>query len=221
MNLDLNLPATELARRRLTVILLVALGAFLAVSLVVFALTPQWTRRVLFFPEVNSTKYAAEVRDLPPGAGPIEDIRTLLEDLLLGPSNMNYAPALPPGTRLVSAMLSGDELYVGFSREIYRTESDPAVPREMLQGVADTVYFNFPWVSNVRFFIGGKELSDGPVFSLSDRKFELARALVPAAADLPELLRIAGRHPLFEQGTNDRNVELFRGGARWDERILR
>ncbi len=221
MNLDLNLAATELARRRVTVILLVSLGFILVFSLVVFALTPQWSRRVFFFPEVNSSKYASEVRALPPGARPIEDIRALLDDLLLGPSNMNYAPALPAGTRLVSAMLDGNELYVGLSREIYRTGNGSAVPREMLQGVADTVYFNFPWVSNIRFFIGGKELSDGPVFSRTARQFELARALVPAVADPAELLRIAGRHPLFGDVSSSRNVYQFRDGARWDERILR
>ncbi|MBN2353435.1 MAG: GerMN domain-containing protein [Spirochaetales bacterium] len=221
MKIDLTLASTQLARRRVTIALLVALGVCLAVSLIVFLLTPQWTRRVFFFPEVNSIKYAAEIRDVPPGAAPIEDIRNLLSDLLLGPSNLSYAPALPPGTKLVSAMLDGDELYVGFSKEIYQGEGGPSRPREMLQGVADTIYFNFPWVSNIRFFINGKELQDGPVLDFADRKIELARALIPAMADLSKVLRIADRNPLFAAAGTERDAYLFHGGARWDERILK
>jgi len=221
MKLDLNLASPHPARRRATVVMLAALGVCLAVSLVAYLLIPQWARRVFFFPEANSIKFAAEIRDVPPGATPIQDIRTLLGDLLLGPSNLSYAPALPVGTKLVSAMLDGDELYVGFSRGIYRGETGAATPREMLQGVADTIYFNFPWVSNVRFFINGKELLDGSVLEAADRKLELARTVVPAMADLPRLLRIADRNPLFAAAADDRNAYFFRGGARWDERILK
>ena len=213
MKLDLNLASTHPARRRATIIMLAALGVCLAVSLVAYLLIPQWARRVFFF--------AAEIRDVPPGATPIQDIRTLLGDLLLGPSNLSYAPALPVGTKLVSAMLDGDVLYVGFSRGIYQGETGAATPREMLQGVADTIYFNFPWVSNVRFFINGKELLDGSVLEAADRKLELARTVVPAMADLPRLLRIADRNPLFAAAADDRNEYFFQGGARWDERILK
>jgi hypothetical protein len=221
MNIGISLSHSAQGRYRATVILIVAAAVCFLVSLVVFVFTEQWTRRVLFFPEVNSKKYAAEVRYLPPSGSALEDIRGLLGDLLLGPSNFGYAPVLPANTRLLSAMLEQDELYVGFSKEIFQTDDDPYLPRERLQAVADTVYFNFPWVRNVHFFIGGKELLDGPVEHLADRKLELARALVPALGDLPRLIRIAEQNPLFDTADADRNTALFHDGARWDESILK
>jgi hypothetical protein len=221
MNIAAGTLNLEKVRLRVTLICLIVLSLFFILALVVFLLTEQWTRRVFFFPEVNSKKYAAETRYLPRGGSEVDDIRRLLEDLLLGPSNFGNAALLPPGTRLASAMLESGELYVGFSKEIYQTESGLLIPREMLQGVADTLYFNFPRLKKIRFFIGGKELMDNPVFHQVDRKYDLARIMAPTIGDLSRTLRIVSRHPLFEPAACDRNALLFHDGAQWNEDILK
>jgi hypothetical protein len=221
VNVHLNFRNPVLARYRVTIIAAIALFAILAGSLVVFLLTEQWARRVFFFPEASSRKYAAEVRYLPRTDSEIGDIRSVLMDLLLGPSNFGNAAALPPETKLVSAMLEGKELYVGFSKDILKTGGIPYFPREMLQGVADTIYFDFPWVENIHFFIGGRELMDDTVAHQTDRTLDLARRLLPTIADASKTLRIAERHPLFDPAAADRNEPLFHDGARWDESILK
>ncbi len=221
MHLTVQTANPDLLRFRVTLISGIVLACLLAASLVVFALTPQWARRVIFFPQVNTGKFVAEVRYLPEGGSAIGDIRFLLEDILLGPSNFGNDTVFPSATRLDSAMLEKNTLYIGFSTEIYRTRTGLFRPRERLQAVADSLYFNFPWLENVHFFIGGHELTDAPAWHHLDRKYDLARSLAPLVADLPNLLRTASRQPLFTSDVFDWNVYSFENGAVWDERILK
>jgi hypothetical protein len=221
MNLSIQTLNTDLVRHRLTVIAAVAAGCLLAISLIVFALNPQWVKRVVFFPQANAHAYAAELRYLPESGSAAGDIRSLLEDILLGPSNFGNDPVLPPATRLESAMLEDHILYVGFSRGIFATGKGNAEPREMLQAVADAVYFNFPWLDRIHFFINGRELSDARALRHVDRKFDLARSLVPLAADLRLVTRQAARHPFFSTDAFSWDVYTFENGAVWDERILK
>jgi hypothetical protein len=221
VNVNLNLKNPVLVRFRMTIVIAIALFVLLTGSLVVFLLTDQWAKRVFFFPDASSRKYAGEVRYLPRSGSEIGDIRAVLTDLLLGPSNFGNAAALPPETKLVSAMLEGQELYVGFSKDILKTGGIPYFPREMLQGVANTIYFNFPWVENIHFFIGGRELVDDTVAHQADRTLDLARRLLPSSANMAKTLRTAERHPLFDPAAAGRNEPMFHDGARWDESILK
>lgn len=208
-------------RFRLTVLFAVLAFCLAAASIIFFAVTPQWQRRVLFFPEVNTGKFVSEVRYLPSGGSAIGDIRTLLEDILLGPSNFGNEAVLPAATRLQSAMLEKGTLYVGLSEGIFQTRTGQFQPRERLQAVADALYFNFPWLEKVYFFIGGRELSDARALRHVDRKFELARSLIPLSSDLHRLLATAARQPLFTADVFGWNVYSFENGAVWDERILK
>jgi hypothetical protein len=133
VNVNLNLKNPVLVRFRMTIVLAIALFVLLTGSLVVFLLTDQWAKRVFFFPDASSRKYAGEVRYLPRSGSEIGDIRAVLTDLLLGPSNFGNAAALPPETKLVSAMLEGQELYVGFSKDILKTGGIPYGQYDLFQ----------------------------------------------------------------------------------------
>jgi hypothetical protein len=221
MHLTVQTNNPDRLRFRLTVLFAVVLGGALAASLVFFAVTPQWTRRVIFFPQVNTGKFVAEVRYLPPEGSEAGDIRLLLEEILLGPSNFGNDALFSAATRLDSAMLEKNTLYIGFSKGIWQIRAGLFRPRERLQAVADALYFNFPWLENIRIFIDGNELRDSRALAYVDRKIELARSLVPLTADLHRLLRTAARHPLFSADIFDWDVYTFENGAVWDERILK
>jgi hypothetical protein len=221
MHIPIQTKNPELLRVRLTAFFGVLLFCLLAASLVFFAVIDQWQRRVIFFPQVNTGRYVAEVRYLPGAASPIGDIRNLLVDILLGPSNFGNEEVLPAATRLNSAMLEKNRLYVGFSSGILQTRDGMFRARERLQAVADSLYFNFPWLEKIYFFIEGRELRDLHALHDIDRKFDLARGLAPHLSDLPALLRTASRHPLFSPDIFNWDVYTFENGASWDERILK
>jgi hypothetical protein len=224
IRINVNNPALFI--RRMTVILGVFLVLFFIVSLVFFLAIDQWQRRVLFFPEVNSKKFVSEIRYLPEAGRDAGNIRLLLEDILLGPSNYGNALVLPDKTRLLSMMLEDNILYVGFSKGIYQLDSDLFEPREMLQAVADSVFFNFPGVKKVYFFIEdqnneGQELSDLPLLHLVDRKMDFAKMLIPHLGDLSDTMRFLSANPLTPRSGLERNIFAFQNGAQWDERLLK
>ncbi|HEQ71221.1 MAG TPA: hypothetical protein ENN69_01930 [Spirochaetia bacterium] len=207
--------------RRAAIVLGGLLGLFLIVSVVVYLITPQWAKRVLFFPEVNTHRFVAEIRYLPPADNAADDIRLLLEDILLGPSNFGNGPVVSPQTTLVSSMLEDDVLYAGFSRGIFNTPAGPIAARERLQAIADAVFFNFPWVKKIYFFIDGAELTDGPIRQRLEMRNVFARALIGTLDDLPASLRLLSTHPFASSAAGDRNLYLFQNGVEWDPRPLK
>jgi hypothetical protein len=221
VDVSINVKNPILFVYRSTILLCAFLALCIILSLLFFIFTSQWTKRVLFFPEVSSKKFEAEVRYLPEANSNAGNIRILLEDLLLGPSNFGYSSVLPTKSSLHSVMFEDGVLYVGFSKSIYQLDNNLFGPREMLQAIANSLYFNFPWLKKIYFFIDGKALSDLPLLHRVDRKLDFAKMLVPLLSDLGATIQYLSTNPLSPVAAGRDDLFFFQNGAQWDESLLK
>ena len=144
--------------------------ALLLISLLLFYLRgDRRAKRVLFFPESSfgrsynerrgeqADRLYAEVRRLPLRGSAQEDIRLLVEDLILGPVDPMHVRLVPRETRLIGLIWKRSALYVNLSAGILADddESELSLQRK-LQGVVNAILFNFPFVRRVHLFIEGQ-----------------------------------------------------------------
>ncbi|RPJ04245.1 MAG: hypothetical protein EHM28_13760 [Spirochaetaceae bacterium] len=208
-----------LGSQRLTVLIAVAIGLVFGVSLFLFLISDQWERRVLFFPNLNSLKFEGEVRFMPELGSDIENIRLLLGDLLLVPSNLGNTNAMPISTELDSLMLSQNVLYVGFSAGAFSVENNIFSPRQMLQGVANTIFYNFNNIQEIRFFINGNELADNIPAAEKQMRSQVLRQNIGVLPDLTLAVKTARTHPVLSRAPRE-DIFFFKNGAHYDERIF-
>jgi len=130
----------------LAIICIVAIGDFLHSGLV--------RRTFVFYSDIVGN-LVVEERMLHRSADKETDIRRYLDETLLGPASPNLAVLFPLETRLNSFMLRNGVVYVDLSeaaalpfppgRDVFRS----------LHTLNDGIRRNFPYVSDVRLFIGG------------------------------------------------------------------
>lgn len=114
-------------------------------------------RRVLFFPDSGSGKLAGEEHFVPRARGTEESVRMLVKELLLGPASYELGRLLPRSVSLRSVSLRERVLYVDFSTDLVLDEGVvPLRLGEILQGVANNAYFNFPRLRGVYVFVHGQ-----------------------------------------------------------------
>ncbi len=128
----------------------------LIISLALFLFVPgRQVRRVLFFTNTVDTGLSGEIRYLPSHSPRETSIRMVLDELLLGPVDIEHERLLPEDTRIRSFLYRDGIVYIDFSHDII----DPSAAldiRELLEGVERTVTFNFPSVRDVVITIRGQ-----------------------------------------------------------------
>ena len=133
----------------------------LLTSIFLYAFSENWIKRVLFFPHVNSTKVIGEERFLPDLGKQKDNILLLVDEIMAGPYKYGNLPVIPETTKLKSAIIHNDILYVNFSKEIFNIDKLVLItPKDMLQTFANSVLYNFPSVRKVFVFIEGSPVSD-------------------------------------------------------------
>ena len=144
--------------------------ALLIISLLLFYLRgSRRASRVLFFPESSFgrsfnerrgeqvDRLFAEVRRLPLRGSTEEDIRLLVEDLMLGPVDPMHVRLVPKETRLIGLICKRGALYVNLSAGVLADDVESELPlQRKLQGVANAILFNFPSLRRVHLFIEGQ-----------------------------------------------------------------
>jgi len=133
----------------LVLIILVALGEFLLSALV---------RRTYVFYSFIEGDTVVENRMLPRAPDRETDIRRYVEDALLGPESPDSAPLFPRETRLNAFMFREGEVFADLTEDAalpFQGEGD--VFRGLLT-LNEGIRRNFPYVKNVRLFIGGNEV---------------------------------------------------------------
>ncbi|MBN1799157.1 MAG: GerMN domain-containing protein [Spirochaetales bacterium] len=139
-------------------------GLFISVllaSIFLFAFSENWAKRVLFFPHVNSTKIIGEARFLPDLGNQKDNVMLLVDEIMAGPYKYGNLPVIPETTKLKSAIIDNDILYVNFSKEVFKIDKLVLItPKDMLQAFANSVCYNFPGIKKVYFFIEGLPVSD-------------------------------------------------------------
>jgi hypothetical protein len=158
-----------MARSKEKSVLLAAAGLLLAsllVSLLIY-LFPNSSKRVLFFPLGEDRRLVGETRFLPRRKGLEENIRLLVEEIILGPATPNYQRVVPQDLTVQNVILVQNTLYLSFSKEMLfaAAELNQTVD-EMIQAVGNSVLYNFPGVKSLYVFIEGQLPGNRPEGSL-------------------------------------------------------
>jgi len=133
----------------LVAICLFALGEFLLSGLV---------RRTFVFYSSLEGKTVVEDRMLRRSGDRETDIRRYVDEVLLGPSFPELDPLFPRGTKLNSFMYRETVVYAGLSESaVLPLEGRWDVFRSLLT-LNEGIRRNFPFVGDVRLFIGGNEV---------------------------------------------------------------
>ena len=152
------------ARRRAAALIAAALWvAALGYSL--FMAQPSITgreRRVLFFPALSggggALRLIGEVRYVPYRAAAGADLRTLLEETILGPADHRAHRLLPRALEVISAHVRGGTAYVNLSRHVWFGATPvPSTGAERIQALTAAIRYNFPELQEVRMLIEGQE----------------------------------------------------------------
>jgi len=154
-----------MARSKEKSVLLAAAGLLLAsllISLLLYLL-PGRSKRVLLFPIGQDRRLAGETRFLPRKKGLEENIRLLVEEIVLGPATPNYQRVVPQDLTVQNVILVQNTLYISFSKEMLfaAAELNQTVD-EMIQAVGNSVLYNFPRVKDLYVFIEGQLPGEGP-----------------------------------------------------------
>ena len=86
------------------------------------------------------------------------DIRYYVDEVLLGPVSPDLAPLFPRDTRLNSFMLRDDVVYADLTESAALPIPDGSDVFRSLLTLNEGLRRNFPYVKNVRLFIGGNEV---------------------------------------------------------------
>ena len=141
----------------LVVICLIALWEFVFSGLV---------RRTFVFYSSLEGKTVVEDRMLSRSRDKETDIRRYVDEALLGPSFPDLDPLFPRGTKLNSFMCRESVVYADLSESaVLPMEGNWDVFRSLLT-LNEGVRRNFPFVENVRLFIGGNEVFFNEFFGI-------------------------------------------------------
>ena len=119
-------------------------------------------RRVLFFPALTggggALRLIGEVRYVPYRAAAGADLRTLVEETILGPADHRAHRLLPRALEVISAHVRGRTAYVNLSRHVWFGATPvPSTGAERIQALTAAIRYNFPELQEVRMLIEGQE----------------------------------------------------------------
>jgi hypothetical protein len=191
------------------------------VSVFLFAFSENWVRRVLFFPHVKSTKVAGEERFLPDMGSENANVLLLVNEIVSGPYKYGNLPAIPVGTKVLSAMLHDNILYVNFSNGIFQIDKLVLIsPRQMLQAFADSILYNFPGVKKVYVFVEGLPVSNYSEANRLHFYTYLKDFIITDLANFgKEVSRLRG-NPLLEYCAGLKSNDNFENGIGFSAEIL-
>jgi len=135
---------------------LIALFEFISLGLI---------RRTFVFHTIDGGVVAVEDRMIKHADSKENDIIRYTEEALRGPVSQDLLPLFPYETKLKTLMLRGDTVYADFSES-----AALRLPETLIKGggryvldnfctLYDSILRNFPYVSNIWFFIEGNAIS--------------------------------------------------------------
>ena len=116
--------------------------------------------RIFFFPG-RTPALSGETRRLPHQKTREDAIQQFVEELILGPMNINHNRLVPEHTKLLSVMYRRqDTVFLDFSADlVVRDNSIPLSYQEMISGIEMNIKYNFPYVKQIIVAVDGEELS--------------------------------------------------------------
>ena len=148
---------------RLAVILASALLLSLAVSLsAYFIIDNVHITRTFFFPDRRGG-LKGETRRLPDLKGDEQKIGQLVEELILGPFDIDHNFLIPKDTRLNTVMLRNKStVYLDFSPNFVIAAGTTSLSyNDIISGIEKNVRYNFPYVKKIIITVDGQQLKLG------------------------------------------------------------
>jgi hypothetical protein len=138
-------------KRRRRLLLLVILGAWAPTEFFILGLA----RRTFVFYAISNGHITVEDRMIKKAPSGEQDITRYVEEAILGPVLPEVLPLFPKETRLVSLLLRDGAVYVNFSEEAALPPEEGGEVFKNLNTLYTGIKRNFPYVSDVCFFIAG------------------------------------------------------------------
>lgn len=135
-------------------ILLLILLISLSVSLVLFLLGKNYTKRTFVFPSVSG-EYILEYRNI--NKNPVQgDVQFYIDEILLGPQTERTKMLFTPGTQILSCFQRDDVLYLDLSSDLLKMGDNVIDIKEGFDLLKLNVTKNFHDIKTIEFFVDGK-----------------------------------------------------------------
>lgn len=115
-------------------------------------------RQIFYFESYDSSRICTETRYSEKKSGD-EEIKTFVDDLLLGPMTNRFKFLFSPGTRTEFCFSNGKELYVGLSKQALFVNSETFNMKQNISLLRKNIVKNFTNINKIYIYIDGK-----PVF---------------------------------------------------------
>ena len=117
---------------------------------------PERVARTLFFPGAARTDLSSERRLIPRVSSSERAVRLVVQEMLLGPTNIAHGRALPRETTINSIMLQDRVVYLDLSQEPILARSDvEGLVETGLEAIRRSILFNFRSIDEVVVTIDG------------------------------------------------------------------
>ncbi len=144
-------------------------GGFLLIVALIFSLSffllgdNRKVQRTFFFPEVKAPhrdyeeKISGEERVIPRQKRALDNIRLLVEEIILGPLSHTHSRLVSSEIKVYSLVLDQSVLYLNLSGHMLEPDLQVALPLEVqIQALGNTILFNFPFLKKVFLFVEGQ-----------------------------------------------------------------
>ena len=118
-----------------------------------------YERRTFIFYNYEDGSVVLEERMLKRADSKENDLVMYAEETLMGPINTDSLPLFPKNTRLESLMYRDNIVYLNLSEDAAIAPSEGGDVYKNLKTFDSGIRRNFPYVSDIRFFIAGNAVS--------------------------------------------------------------
>jgi hypothetical protein len=113
--------------------------------------------RILFFPGNLSGEISGEPRVLEDKGAQEENIRRLIQELILGPLSILHAQIMPKETKIQVLMFRKGDVYIDFSNDVlFPTNETPLTFAEAMEALKKTLFFNFTSIDDIHITVDGQ-----------------------------------------------------------------
>ncbi len=113
--------------------------------------------QVLFFPDLRSGELSGERRMLPRLSNGTDAARQLVEEIILGPVDIQHSRVVPRSTTIRTIMLHDKVLYLDLSTDILHEIEDESAFLEIKNAFEHTIRFNYRTIREIVFTVDGQE----------------------------------------------------------------
>ncbi|MCK5672820.1 MAG: GerMN domain-containing protein [Spirochaetales bacterium] len=144
-------------------LILISILLFLLLSslLIFYIADNNLVRRVFFFPGRDT--YSGEIRRVPRQKSLEDDIELFVNELILGPYNIDHLRVIPEDTRLQNLLLRNRSLlFIDFSADLIVSENELSIIQsDMLEILRENLRYNFPKLEEITLSVDGQTLQVG------------------------------------------------------------